>query len=168
MQIKDLIPWGRDKDEVSRKGEDNDNPLMSLQRDVNRVFDNFWGRFDRPFGGSSGFLSVGNPRTDVSESDEEIEISVELPGMDDKDIEVSLTQDVLTIKGEKKAEKEEEKKGYYLSERSYGSFHRSVPLPPGVDTDRAEAEFKKGVLTITLPKTAEAQAQVKRIDVKSS
>lgn len=168
MQIKDLIPWGRDKDEVSRRSDDKENPLMSLQQDINRVFDNFWHRFDRPFGGSNGLLSVGTPSTDISDSDDEIEVSVELPGMDEKDIEVSLTRDVLTIRGEKKAEKEEKKKGYYLSERSYGSFYRSVPLPPGVDTDKAKAEFKKGLLTVTLPKTAEAQAQVKRIEVKAS
>jgi|TARA_R110002072_G_scaffold84217_3_gene190878 HSP20 family protein len=168
MQIKDLIPWGRDKDEVSRRSDDKENPLINLQRDINRVFDNFWNRFERPFGGSNGFLSVGTPSTDVSDSDDAIEISVELPGMDEKDIEVSLSRDVLTIRGEKKAEKEEKKKGFYLSERSYGAFYRSVPLPPGVDTEQTKAEFKQGVLTITLPKTAEAQAEVKRIEVKAN
>ena len=168
MQIRDLIPWGRDKDEVSRKHNQDDNPLVNLQRDVNRAFDNFWNRFNRPFDGLDGFLSVGTPSTDVSESDDEIEVSVELPGMDEKDIEVSLTNDVLTIRGEKKAEKEEKRKGYYLSERSYGSFFRSIPLPPVVDTNKVTAEFNKGVLTVSLPKSAEAKAQVKRIEVKAS
>lgn len=167
MQIRDLIPWGRDKDRVPRVSKDSDNPVLALHREINRVFDDFWSRFDRPFGAGNGFLSLGGPRTDIAESDSDVEITVELPGMDEKDIDLSLTDDVLTIKGEKKAEKEEKKKGYYLSERSYGSFYRSIPLPPGIDTDKAKAEFKKGVLTITLPKSPEAQAKVKKIPVKA-
>lgn len=168
MQIKDLIPWSRERNEVSRKGDDNDNPVLSLQREINRVFENFWNHFDRPFDGRSGSLSVGTPSMDITESDQEVEVSVELPGMDEKDIEVTLTQDVLTIRGEKNVEKEEKKKGYHLSERSYGTFYRRVPLPPGIDTDKSKADFKKGVLTISLPKTAEAQAQVKRIKVNAA
>lgn len=168
MQISDLIPWGRDRNEVARQQGDGDNPLLNLQRDINRVFDDFWSRFDRPVGASNGLLSVTGPRTDVTETDEAVDVSVELPGMDEKDIDVSLSDDVLTIRGEKKAEREEKKKGYYLAERSYGSFYRSIPLPPGVDSEKAEARFKKGVLTVTLPKTPEAQAKVRKIEVKAS
>ena len=163
MQIKDLIPWGRDKHEAATK-HDNDNPVTTLQRDINRMFDDFWGRFDRPFGGAGLF----GPSTDISETDKAVEVSVELPGLDEKDVEVTLTGDALTIRGEKKAEREDEAKGHYLSERTYGSFYRSVPLPPGVDTEKAEAEFKRGVLTVSLPRTEEAQAQVKKIDVKAA
>lgn len=168
MQISDLIPWGRDRNEVARQQGDGDSPLLNLQRDINRVFDDFWSRFDRSAGVSNGLLSVTGPRTDVTETDEAVDVSVELPGMDEKDIDVSLSDDVLTIRGEKKAEREEEKKGYYLAERSYGSFYRSIPLPPGVDSEKAEAQFKKGVLTVTLPKTPEAQAKVRKIEVKAS
>ncbi|RME61612.1 MAG: Hsp20/alpha crystallin family protein [Alphaproteobacteria bacterium] len=168
MQIKDLIPWGRDRRSAVRRGEESDNPLSTLQRDINRVFDDFWSRFDRPFGAANGWLGASMPRTDISETDEEVEIAVDLPGLDEKDIEVNLTDDVLTIHGEKKAEKEEKKKGYYLSERSYGAFHRMIPLPPGVDTGKAEASFKRGVLRVSLPKTSEARAKVKRIEVKSA
>jgi HSP20 family protein len=168
MQISDLIPWGRDRNEVARQQGDGDNPLLSLQRDINRVFDDFWSRFDRSAGASNGLLSVTGPRTDVTETDEAVDVSVELPGMDEKDIDVSLSDDVLTIRGEKKAEREEKKKGYYLAERSYGSFYRSIPLPPGVDSEKAQAQFKKGVLTVTLPKTPEAQAKVRKIEVKAS
>ncbi|MBI1370492.1 MAG: Hsp20 family protein [Planctomycetes bacterium] len=168
MQISDLIPWGRDRNEVARQQGDGDNPLLNLQRDINRVFDDFWSRFDRSVGVSNGLLSVTGPRTDVTETDEAVDVSVELPGMDEKDIDVSLSDDVLTIRGEKKAEREEKKKGYYLAERSYGSFYRSIPLPPGVDSGKAEAQFKKGVLTVTLPKTPEAQAKVRKIEVKAS
>lgn len=168
MQISDLIPWGRDRNEVARQQGDGDNPLLNLQRDINRVFDDFWSRFDRSAGVSNGLLSVTGPRTDVTETDEAVDVSVELPGMDEKDIDVSLSDDVLTIRGEKKAEREEKKKGYYLAERSYGSFYRSIPLPPGVDSEKAEAQFKKGVLTVSLPKTPEAQAKVRKIEVKAS
>jgi len=168
MQISDLIPWGRDRNEVARQQGDGDSPLLNLQRDINRVFDDFWSRFDRSAGVSNGLLSVAGPRTDVTETDEAVDVSVELPGMDEKDIDVSLSDDVLTIRGEKKAEREEKKKGYYLAERSYGSFYRSIPLPPGVDSEKAEAQFKKGVLTVTLPKTPEAQAKVRKIEVKAS
>jgi HSP20 family protein len=102
----------------------------------------------------------------VSETDKEIKVSAELPGMDDKDIDVSLTRDALTIKGEKKEEKEDKGKDYYKMERSYGSFTRSIPLPVEVDTDKVQATFKKGVLEITLPKTAKAIQETKKIPIK--
>lgn len=168
MQISDLIPWSRDRKEVAPQQGDSDNPLLNLQRDINRVFDDFWNRFDRSAGASNGVLSETGPHTDVTDTDEAVEVSVELPGMDEKDIDVSLNDDVLTIRGEKKAEREEKKKGYYLAERSYGSFYRRIPLPPGVDPEKAEAQFKKGVLTVSLPKTPEAQAKVRKIEVKAS
>lgn len=101
------------------------------------------------------------------ETDKAIEVSIELPGMEMKDIEVTVNDDMLTVKGEKKIERQEEKKGYYLSERSYGAIYRTIPLPPGVDGEKAQASFKNGVLTIKLPRTPEAQAKVKRIEVKN-
>lgn len=161
MQIKDLIPWARN-DDADARGDD-DNPIANLQRDVNSVFDKFWNRvshMDWPWAG-------GEARSDMVETDGAVEVSIELPGMEMKDIEVTVNDDILTIKGEKKIERQEEKKGYYLSERSYGAIYRSLPLPPGVDADKAEASFKNGVLTIRLPQTAEAQAKVKRIEVKN-
>ena len=99
--------------------------------------------------------------------DLEIKVSAELPGMDEKDIDVSLTRDTLTIKGEKKEEKEDTGKDYYKMERSYGSFTRSIPLPVEVDTDKVQATFKKGVLEITLPKTAKAIQETKKVPVKA-
>lgn len=161
MQIKDLIPWAR-KDQAPDTKTDERNPIATLQRDMNQVFEGFWNRFgdlDWPWGS-------GEARSDVVETDDYLEVSVELPGMEMKDIEVSVTDDMMTIKGEKKIEREEEKKGYYLSERSYGAIYRTIPLPPGVDGEKAEANFKNGVLTIRLPQTPEAQAKVKRIEVK--
>jgi len=165
MQIKDLIPWSRKEVEgaPSRRSEE---PVLSLQREMNRVFESFWNRFERPLMGVDG--GFGAPRADVVETEKAVEVSVELPGLDAKDLQVSLTEDVLTIKGEKKAEREESATGRYLSERSYGSFYRAISLPPGVATDGAKAEFKKGVLTVSLPKTPEAQAKVKKIEVTSA
>jgi HSP20 family protein len=102
---------------------------------------------------------------DVAEMEDEIKVSAELPGLDNEDIDVSLSDDVLTISGEKKEEKEEKGKNYYRSERSYGAFRRDIPLPSQVDADKVDAVFQKGVLTITLPKTAEAKA--KKVTVKA-
>lgn len=159
MAFSDLIPWGRDRGQAVDRRRDDDNPMMSLQRDLNRVFEDFWGRFDAPFGS----MTAGGPRTDISETDEAMLVSVDLPGLDEKDIEVNVTDDMLTIRGE--TEEKSEKDGF--ASQSRRSFHRMIPVPPGVDADKAEAEFKRGVLTVTLPKTEEAKARVKRIDVKS-
>lgn len=167
MQIKDLIPWARKEGAPQSKG-DEDNPIATLQQDMNRVFDNFWRRFERSFGALDWPWAGTTARSDVVETDRAIEVSIELPGMDHNDIEVSLSDDALTVKGEKKVERQEDKKGYYISERSYGAVYRTIPLPPGVDTEKAEATFKNGVLTVRLPQTEEAQAKVKRIAVKSA
>jgi HSP20 family protein len=165
MQIKDLLPWAR-KDSLEPKGAE-DNPIVALQREMNRAFEGFWNRSERPFGGLAGF-GEGAPRSDVVETDDGVEVTVELPGLDEKDIEVSLSDDALSIKGEKKIERKEEKKGYYLSERSYGSVFRSIPLPPGVNSDKADATFRNGVLTVKLPQRPEAKANVKKVEVKPS
>ena len=108
------------------------------------------------------------PPADVSETDNAYEITAELPGMDEKNVEVKVANGVLTIRGEKQDEKEEKKKGYHMRERSYGSFERSFQVPDGVDADKIEANFKKGVLTVILPKSAEAQKAEKKITVKSA
>ena len=108
------------------------------------------------------------PAVDIAESEKGYEIKAELPGMDEKAIEVKVTDGSLTIKGEKQEEKEEKERDYYLQERRYGSFERSFELPESVDPDRIEASFKKGVLTVILPKKAEAQKPAKKIEVKSA
>ena len=103
---------------------------------------------------------------DVTETDKEIEITAELPGLEEKDVQVNLADNVLTIRGEKKAEKEEKDKNYRLVERSYGSFVRSLQLPDGVNANAIKASIDKGVLKVTVPKPAPAQA--KKIDVKAA
>lgn len=168
MQIRDLIPWSRDRKDAAGQQQEGSNPLLTLQRDINRVFEDFWSRFDRSEAVSNGSLSASEPRTDLSEADDVVEVSIELPGMDEKDIEVDVSDDVLTIRGEKKSEREEKRKGYYLAERTFGGFYRRIPLPPGVDSEKAAAQFRKGVLTVTLPKTPEAQEKVRRIPVEAA
>ena len=108
------------------------------------------------------------PAIDMSEDDKAYKISAELPGLDAKDVDVLISGDTLVLKGEKRQEKEEKEKNYYFSERAYGSFQRAFELPAGIDRDKISADFAKGVLTITLPKTPEAQKQQKKIEVKSA
>lgn len=159
MHIRDLMPWSRDRLPAEGNG---DSPLVALQRDMNRAFDAFWQRFDKPFGFA---FANGEPKLDVSETDEAIEISVELPGMDESDVEVSYTDTLLTIRGEKKQEAERKEGARHIVERSYGTVYRSIPLPPGLDAEKAVARFDKGVLSVTLPKTPEAKERVRRIAV---
>ena len=166
MQIKDLLPWARKDEPAEVKGAEQ-NPIAALQRDMNRAFESFWSQASRSFGGLTGF-GDGVPRSDVVETDSGIEVSIELPGLDEKEVEVTLTDEALTIRGEKKIERREEKRGYYVSERSYGAIYRSIPLPAGVDSEKAEATFKNGVLTVRLPQSPEAKAKVKKIAVKSA
>ena len=153
------------------------HPFESLHREVDRLFKDFeHGNWLRPFG-HFGFdaepfsrreLRWGNvPAMDVAEKDREYEVTAELPGMDENNIEVKLSNGMLTIKGEKKEEKEERKKDYYLSERRYGAFERSLSVPEGIDAEKIEAVFKNGVLTVRLPKTPEAQKKEKKIAVKA-
>lgn len=151
-------------------------PFETLRHEINRIFEDF----DRGFGASPFRRSMlepfwqreltwtAAPAVDITESDRGYEIAAELPGMDEKDIEVKVANGGLTIRGEKQEEKEEKKKDYYLQERRFGSFERTFRLPDGVDTDKIEAAFKKGVLTVTLPKTPEAQKAEKKIAVKAS
>jgi HSP20 family protein len=108
------------------------------------------------------------PAVDITESEKAYEITAELPGMDEKNIEVKVANGNLTIKSEKQEEKEDKKKDYYLHERHFGSFERSFDVPEGVDAEKIEANFKKGVLTVTLPKKLEAQKPAKKIEVKAA
>ncbi|MBX6321141.1 MAG: Hsp20/alpha crystallin family protein [Rhodospirillaceae bacterium] len=149
-------------------------PFESLRREVDRLFDDFTRGF--PFGGS--FFDIepfwrrtagwgAMPAMDVVDKGKAYEITAELPGLDENDVEIKLSDDTLTIQGEKKEETEEKKKDYYLAERRYGSFQRSFRLPASVDADRIEASFRKGVLTVTLPKKPEAVKAEKKIPVSA-
>ena len=141
------------------------NPLGAFRQEMDKLMEGFFGGFDfHPFGRRSVTFM---PQVDVVDTEKEIKVSIELPGLDDKDVEVSLTRETLTIKGEKREEKEEKGKDYYRSERSFGSFTRTIPLPVEIDAEKAEASFKKGVLTVTLPKTKQVISQTKKVAIKA-
>jgi HSP20 family protein len=170
MPITDLIPWKR-REEAENEGERaiqvHTEPLATFQRQMNQLFDDFFrGSAFEPLGLFREGWDAFSPQVDAVETESDITVSIELPGLDEKDIDVTLSRNALTISGEKRQEKEEKGRDYFRSERSYGSFRRSVPLPCEVDADSADAVFRNGVLTITLPKS-EAQAR-KRIGIKTS
>ena len=156
MTLKSPIPVGSERS-VTRPLS---NPFSALQQEIDRLFEGF-------SRGISGFPAREvMPSMDLSETDKEIEITAELPGLEEKDIQLNLTDNVLTIRGEKKNEREETKKDYYLVERTYGSFTRAVQLPEGVNADGIKAVMSKGVLKVTVPKPA--PAQTKKIDIKAA
>ena len=164
------VPVTQEKRSVSSPTLQPWQPLESLHREIDRLFDEF-GRGSsarEPLWWHSVPWDATAPAVDVAESEKAYEITAELPGMDEKNIEVKVSNGSLTIKGEKQKEKEEKKKDYYLHERHFGSFERSFALPDGVDTNKIEAAFKKGVLTVTLPKKPEAQKPSKKIEVKAA
>jgi HSP20 family protein len=152
-------------------------PFESLRQEIDRLFDDFGGGLWQPFRRSlvptaplfrRQLTWPTMPAVDVVESEKAYEITAELPGMDEKNIEVKVADGVLTIKGEKQEEKEQKEKDYYLHERSFGSFERSFEVPETVETGKIEASFKRGLLTLTLPKKAEAQKPAKKIEVKAA
>ena len=136
--------------------------FSELQREVDRLFE----EFGRPFSERST-LSAWTPKLDVAETVNELTIAAELPGIDEQDVEVTLRDGVLTIKGEKKAETETKRKTYHLVERSYGSFERVIPLSFDVADDAVKAHFAKGVLTVRLPKPPEAKQPTRKIAIKT-
>jgi len=152
-------------------------PFRAFRTEMDRLLDRFMTGFPWPMMGRSLWqepswdfqttFELAAPKVDVSEDDKGFKLSAELPGLTEKDIEVSVASGMLTLKGEKQQEKEEKGKQYWLSERSYGSFQRSFALPEGADPDKVEAQFAKGVLTITLPKKPDMVKQAKKIEVKA-
>jgi len=169
MSIKDLVPkFGRNRDNVPvrRGGYD---PFRDFQREVNRLFDDFFTDFPvaTRWGEREPATAAFSPRIDVSESDTEVKVAAELPGMDEKDITVELDEAAVTIRGERKEEKEDKGESWYRREQSYGSFRRVIPLPSSVDGEKAKARFKKGVLTVTVPKLEPEEARRKTIAIES-
>lgn len=162
MDLRSLMPFGR-RDVA---GAEQDPFFFAMRRDMDRLFDEMGRGFGMPRVWGDGSAA---PKIDIRETDTAVEVKAELPGVEEKDLDLQLVDNVLTIKGEKKQERQEGEKGkgYYLMERSYGSFFRQIPLPVEVEKDKVQARFKNGVLTVTLPRSAEAAAKVKRIDVKA-
>jgi HSP20 family protein len=164
MPIRDLITRSLEKRGVPVRRE-HEHPFFSFQREMNRLMDDFFGSAWVPTA-ADPWAGTFLPNVDIKENDKELVVSAELPGLDDKDVEVLLTDDTLTIKGEKKFEKEDKEDNYHRVERSYGSFNRVIALPADVLTEKAEAKFEKGILSITLPK-AEKKPGAKKIPIKT-
>jgi HSP20 family protein len=165
MAMRDLVPWSRGRDVSVRRGEDS--PFLALHREMNRLFDDVFHGFGvTPFGSDRFFDRIGGrwPSLELSQSDTEIKITAELPGLDEKDVTVELANGVLAIAGEKKTETKDEDR--LFSERYYGRFERRIPVED-VDEDKVSASFKNGVLTVTLPRTAGAQRNARRIAINS-
>jgi HSP20 family protein len=142
------------------------DPFLSMHREMNRLFDDVLrGSLGPSQGEPSSHSGMLTPHIDVSETDSEVRICAELPGVKDEDIDVSLDDDVLTIRGEKKFERKDDKENYHFIERSYGSFQRSLRLPYSVNPDEVKAQVENGVLTVTVPKSQQ-QVRSRRIQIQ--
>ena len=163
MAFRDLIPWR------SRSGapaeRESDSPFFALQREMNDLFDNFFSSWDEAPARRFGAFS---PSIDIDENDEAYTLTAEVPGLEKDDIDLELHGDFLTLKGEKREEKDEKKGACVYRERSVGRFERTIPVGSNIDREKIDAAFKNGVLTVTLPKTSEAKSAQKRIPVKSA
>lgn len=181
-KIKDLIPKRGKKKELP-VGIDKypefqpdvwQGPFMDLRKAMDRLFDDFFRGFRWPVAERRGpwalttdVFATDWPRVDMDETDDEIRITAELPGVNKDNVDISVTEDMITIRGEKKDQEEKKGRGYYRLERSYGSFQRSFYLPCEVESDRVDASFKGGILTVKLPKSAAARKRFKKIHVRT-
>lgn len=153
------------------------HPLTSLRHQMDRLFDDFFSgsplaSFGRgfetdPWRSFQGAMGMAYPAIDTAETDKEYRLTAELPGMGDKDVDVTIANGVLTITGEKKDESERREQGYYMSERRYGSFQRALRLPEGIDEGRITADLANGVLTVTMPKSESATKQ-RKVEIKKA
>jgi HSP20 family protein len=164
MAMRDLIPWGRSQSSVpsTMQGGGELDPFFALHREMNRVFEDMFRRFDTGLPSVFG-TAQGWPNLEVNATDKEVRVSAELPGLDEKDVEILVDDGVLTIRGEKKSETDDKDRGF--SERYYGRFERRIALPFEVDEGKAEASFRNGVLTVALPKSPKAEEKAKRIPI---
>jgi HSP20 family protein len=164
--IRNLLPtvWRRSESPLRRAEE---NPFFALHREMNRMFDDFFRGLDLSPFDSGRNMETFIPSIDMREDEKEVVVKAELPGMNEKDIEVTLADNGLTIQGEKKDEKEEQGKGYRHREASYGAFCRFIQLPEGLDIEKVDARFKNGVLTVTLARQEGARAKGKKISIKA-
>jgi len=166
MARRSFLPSVWKRGEVARREEDY--PFYSLQREMNLLFDDFFRGFDvEPFAELEARFAGFSPSIDVLEDDEAFTVRAEIPGIAEKEIELQVTDDTITIKGEKKEEQEDKGKDFYCMERSYGSFHRTIHMPATVNREEVDASFKNGILTIKLPKIGETPAKTKKIPIKA-
>lgn len=158
--MRSLIPFSWNTD-VARR--DDGDPFVAMQKEINRMFNEFGRGWPARFADGDVL-----PRIDVAETDTALEVTAELPGIDEKDVDVMLRDDVLTIRGEKKSEREEKKADFHLVERSFGSFSRSIRLPFEADSEAVKANFAKGLLKVTIAKPAQVKEKTVKIPVRSA
>lgn len=164
LTMRDLIPWSRGRDVAT--GRTSEHPLLSFQREMDRLFEDLWRGFDVPaLGRGERVRTIIAPRIELKENENEVVVAAELPGLQEKDVEVTLTDNVLSIRGEKKSEKTDKDGEYTYSERSYGAFERRIPIDAEVVGDQVSAKFADGVLTVTLPKNPNAKGHSRRIPI---
>lgn len=163
MSVTQLIPWNRTHNSLVRTG--NRDPFFALQREVNRLFDDMWSGLDAPL--FRGGQSDGNgwPTIDLVDREKDVVLTVEVPGMDEKDVDVQFSDGTLILRGERKEEREDARSDHRYSERFYGRFERRIPLGMDIDLGKAKASLRNGLLTITLPKAAQVETQTHRIPV---
>ena len=156
MNMRDLIPWGGARDVATRSSRTN--PFITLQREMNRLFEEAFNGFGTPslFGNSW-------PSLEIDDRENEVRITAELPGLDDKDVEVVVENDILSIRGEKRSENEDKEKNF--SERAYGRFERRIPLGADIDSEKAKASMRNGILTVTIPKKEQARTKTRKIAI---
>lgn len=184
MRMNKLAPWNWFNSEEDREGRmlpirrgdqvrRSDHPMLQIHNEIDRMFEDFFDGFGLPDLGfrktwdSMARTGLFKPNLDISESDKEYSIAVELPGVDEKNVELELTGNALKIRGEKKQETEKKDKNYHCMERSYGSFQRVLTLPDDADPDKISAEYKNGIMTITVPRRPELKPGVKKIEIKA-
>jgi HSP20 family protein len=173
MAVGDIVPWRwgglRRSEREARPFESFRREIESLHREMDRLFEGMWGEgFGTPLLPEYWGRRELVPQLDVVEDDKAFHVSIELAGMDEKDVDLTLSDRMLTIRGEKKEDKEAKEKDFYRRERAYGAFRRVIEVPAEVDATKIEASFRKGVLTIDLPKTKEAQEKIKHISIKAA
>jgi HSP20 family protein len=165
MALKELIPWKTTNGELAERRA-TVHPFDQFRREMDQLFDGFLSDWPATTSLLDRQLGTFAPNIDVKETEKEVRVTAELPGLDEKEVEVTFTEGALTLKGEKREEHTEDKGDSHRSECRYGMFERTIQLPTGLDVDRAKASFKKGVLRVTLPKTPEAQSSRKRIPIE--
>jgi len=166
MAIKDLIPWSSGNRDVSGQRSNEIHPFLALHRDINRMFDDVFRGFEMaPFENLPGSGGLNWPSIDIEETETDLQVIAELPGLEQKDVNLEIANGVLVISGEKKSESEDKSRRF--SERYYGRFERRIPLED-VEESKASASFKNGVLTVIIPKTHEAKEKVRRIPINGN
>lgn len=165
MKVTDLIPSNNSGRDVGPQGEPVD-PLRALRHDIDRAFEQFWRMLPSPFLQSAP-SAPDSVRVDVIDNNKVVTVTAELPGLSEDDIELSISDDFLTIRGERRTDRKTDDGGVIVHERVYGAFQRTLLLPDGVYADAASASFKNGILTIEIPKTPESIASIRRIPVQA-